>query len=63
MRKVRIKIYHSWEEADRDDLRESLQMKPEDRVAAVNEIRRKVFRLKGIIADNHVKKIISYDKR
>jgi len=43
--------------------RDSLLMTPEERVAAVNVIRRKVFGLKGIVANNRVNRIISYGKR
>ena len=63
MRNIQIKVYHSYEEADKDMFRDSLSMTPEERVAAVNVIRRKVFGLKGIEANNRVKRIVSYGKR
>jgi len=63
MRKLQIKVYRSYEKADKDMLRDSLLMTPEERVAAVNVIRRKVFGLKGIVANNRVNRIISYGKR
>jgi hypothetical protein len=64
MKKISLKIFHSYEEANEDSLNESLAMKPEQRIAAVNEIRRSVFGFKGIKADNRVKKkIFTYEKR
>lgn len=63
MRKVQIKYFNSYEEADKDMLNEYFDMHPEDKVACVNEIRRRIFALKGIKADNRVKKVISYGKR
>jgi len=63
MKKFNIKIYHSYAEADRDILADSLKMSPAQRVNAVNIVRRRVFKLKGINADNRVKKVISYAKR
>ncbi|OGS32462.1 MAG: hypothetical protein A2474_07805 [Elusimicrobia bacterium RIFOXYC2_FULL_34_12] len=63
MKNIHIKLYHSYQEADKDSINETLKMKPEERIAAVNIIRRKIFNLKGINADNKVKKVISYGKR
>jgi len=63
MKKFNIKIYHSYAEADRDILKDSMEMSPEERVDTVNVIRRRVFKLKGIDADNRVKRVISYAKR
>ncbi|OGS18229.1 MAG: hypothetical protein A2219_05735 [Elusimicrobia bacterium RIFOXYA2_FULL_50_26] len=63
MKKIPIKFYSSYEDADEDSLKDALAMKPKDRVAAVNVIRRRVFALKGIKADNRVKRVISYAKR
>ncbi|MCB4791633.1 MAG: hypothetical protein LHV68_07070 [Elusimicrobia bacterium] len=63
MNKMQIKFYHSYKEADADMLKDSLLMKPEERVAAMNAIRKRVYALKGIKADNEVIKTISYGKR
>ncbi len=63
MNKIQIKFYSSYEEADRDILNSSLLMTSEERVSAVNSIRKKVFALKGINADNTVIRIISRGKR
>lgn len=59
----KIKFYNSYEEADNDTLKDVFAMIPEDRVAAVNVIRRRIYAIKGIKADNIVKKVISYGKR
>ena len=61
--KMPIKYFQSYEEADMSLLNQSLKMKPEERVEAVNIIRRKVFSLKGIRADNRVKKILFFGAR
>ena len=63
MKKVPIQIFHSFHEADKQQLDEALAMKPSDRVAAVDVIRRRVYMTKGIKADNIVVRHISYDKR
>lgn len=64
MRKVTIKMFNSYEEADEDMVNEYLSMPPSDKISIVNEIRRKIFGLKGIKADNIVKRnIITYGKR
>jgi hypothetical protein len=63
MKKMQISYYNSFEEADKASLEACLAMRPEERVEAVNIIRRRVFALKGIKADNKVKKVISYGKR
>jgi len=62
-RKVRIKYFSSYKEADNDMLREYFAMPPSEKVAIVNAIRRKIFALKGIKADNSVKRVISCAKR
>jgi hypothetical protein len=54
MRKLKIKIFSSFEEADKAYLEETLAMTPEQRIAATNEIRRRLFAIKGIKADNKV---------
>jgi hypothetical protein len=48
MRKLKIKIFSSFEEADKAYLEETLAMTPEQRIAATNEIRRRLFAIKGI---------------
>jgi len=63
MRKVHIKYFHSYEEADNDMLNEYLSMPPKSKVAAVNEIRRKIFSLKGVNANNRVQRVISFGRR
>ncbi|HBU70404.1 MAG TPA: hypothetical protein DEE98_08515 [Elusimicrobia bacterium] len=63
MRKAQIRYYNSYEAADKDMFNEDLSRPGKEKVAAVNEIRRKIFRLKGLAADNIVKKVISFDKR
>jgi len=63
MNKICIKVYHSYEEANEAALNDSLLMTPVQRVAAVNIIRRRIFALKGIQADNKVIRTISYGKR
>ena len=62
-RNVIVKYFNSYEEADADSLREAFEMTPEARINAVNTIRRSVYALKGLIADNKVKHVIAYDKR
>ncbi|OGS27300.1 MAG: hypothetical protein A2297_00445 [Elusimicrobia bacterium RIFOXYB2_FULL_48_7] len=63
VRKVTVKYFSSFEEADKASLEESLAMTPGQRINALNMIRRRIFALKGIKADNSVKKVISYGKR
>ena len=63
MKKIKLKFYRSYEEADKDILMDSLAMSPEERLAAVNIIRSRLYKLKGYKANNIVKKVISYGKR
>ena len=64
MRKITIRYFNSYEEANEQQLEDTLAMKPEDRVAAVDEIRRNIYLVKGIKADNIVdRKHITYEKR
>ncbi len=64
MKKVPTEIFHSFEEADKRQLDGALAMKPADRVDAVDIIRRRVYMIKGVKADNIVaRKFISYEKR
>ena len=47
-----------------DDIpKENIILTPEERIEAVNIIRRRVYALKGEVADNRVIRVISYDKR
>lgn len=62
-RKLPVSVYHSFEEADAALLRDALAMKPKERVDAVNLIRRRVYQLQGIAADNKVERCITYAKR
>lgn len=62
-RKLPIKIFHSFEEADAQSLNDFLAMKPEERVLMVNVIRRRIYKLKNIEANNMVIRRISYAKR
>lgn len=54
MRKPPIQIFHSHREANEQQLRETLAMRPRDRVAAVDEIRKRLYLTKDIKADNIV---------
>ena len=64
MRKITIKYFNSYEEANEQQLNDTLAMKPEDRVLAVDEIRKNIYLVKGIKADNIVdRKHITYGTR
>lgn len=54
MRKVPVRIFHSYEESNEQQFIDACAMKPADRVAAVDAIRRKLYLVKGIKADNVV---------
>jgi len=54
MRKLPIQVFNSFEESENKRLDDVLSMKPEDRVAAVDEIRKRLQLIKGIKADNIV---------
>jgi hypothetical protein len=63
-KKPPIQIFHSYEEANEQQFKEALAMKPGDRVAAVDEIRKRLYLVKGINADNIVvRKHMTFAKR
>jgi len=64
MKKTPLQIFHSYEEANEQQFKEALAMNPNDRLMAVDEIRKRLYMIKGIKADNVVdRKHITYGKR
>ena len=64
MRKLPIQKFHSFEEASECQLKDALAMDPNDRVTAVDVIRRRLYLVKGIKADNVVvRHHITFGKR
>jgi hypothetical protein len=64
LRRFKLQVFHSFEESENKRFDDILNMKPCDRVAAVDEIRKRLFLIKGIKADNVVeRKHITFTKR
>jgi hypothetical protein len=58
MRKIRIKTFRSYEEADKDYEDDILSLSPEERVSIMEHLRRQYFLIKNIPLDVKVKKVI-----
>ena len=63
MKSIPLKAYHSYEEADQAAQNDCLALKPVKRLGAVNTLRRRLFAMKGIKADNKVRRILTFGKR
>lgn len=63
MKKSKIKIFHSYEQAQKDYENEIYSMSPEERVSITEHLRRQYFLLKNKPIDFTVKKVIEITKR
>ena len=58
MRKIPIKFFNSFEEAQDDYYEEVFSMSPDDRVAAVEVLRRRYFSIKNLPLDLKVQRVV-----
>ena len=62
VRKIPMKIFHSFEEADKDYEKYTLSLTPLERVSATEHLRRQYFLIKNKPVDLSIKKVIKIIK-
>lgn len=62
MRKIPMKIFHSFEEADKDYEKYTLSLSPQERVSITEHLRRQYFLIKNKPVDLNIKKVIEIKK-
>lgn len=63
MKKIKIKVFHSYEDAQKDYDEEIYSLKPEERVSITEHLRRQSFLIKNKPIDLKVKKVLEISKR
>lgn len=62
MRDLKVKIFHSFEEAQKDFENDVFSLAPEERVSVTEHLRRQYYEIKNKPLDLDVKKVVSIIK-
>ena len=62
MKKIPVKIFHSFEAADKDYEKDTLALSPQERVSITEHLRRQYFLIKNKPVDLSIKKVIEIKK-